>query len=176
MPFVVQVDESQADESLRNTYAKLRASFGFVPSFFQVLGVRPELAESHWQLLEIIMRDGELSRITKEMLLLVVSGINSSSYCIAAHLDVLSRLEIDPKVSRKLSTNFRAAQVDEKHKALFEFAEKLTRDPSSIGKADADCLFEKGWNERALLEAAVTVGWANLINRVAFGLGVVADP
>jgi alkylhydroperoxidase family enzyme len=36
-------------------------------------------------------------------------------------------------------------------------------------------VFQAGWDEAALIEAALTVAWANFVNRVAFVLGLVAD-
>ena len=59
--------------------------------------------------------------------------------------------------------------------ALFRFADKLTRRPSAVERADSDAVFEAGWDEAALIETVLTVAWANFVNRVAFGLGLFAD-
>jgi len=58
---------------------------------------------------------------------------------------------------------------------LFRFADKLTRNPSAVEKADADAVFQAGWDEAALIETVLTVALSNFANRVAFGLGLFAD-
>jgi len=65
--------------------------------------------------------------------------------------------------------------VGEKERALFRFADKLTRKPGEIENPDVDALLNTGWDEAVLLETVLTVAWFNLINRVSLGLGLVAD-
>ena len=71
-----------------------------------------------------------LPRIVREQIALVVSGINLSNYCLAAHLEILGRLGIDKKVSRKLVLDYTTASVEPKVMALFRFADKLSRHPA----------------------------------------------
>jgi len=104
-----------------------------------------------------------------------VSGINSSSYCVAAHMELLRRLGVEKALGRKLATDYAGAPVEDKEMALFRFADKLTRNQSEIEKADADAVFQAGWDQAALIETVLTVAWANFVNRVAFGLGLFAD-
>ena len=54
-------------------------------------------------------------------------------------------------------------------------ADKLTRRPGEVEKADADALHAAGWNDAAIVEAVLTVAYLNLINRVSLGLGLMAD-
>ncbi len=82
---------------------------------------------------------------------------------------------MEKAISRKLATNYAAAPVDAKEIALYRFSDKLTRNPEEIQKSDIDMLLEAGWSEAAVVETVLAAAWGSFLNRVAFGLGVVAD-
>lgn len=175
MSFVALVSDEQASPALKKVYEQIRREFGFLPNYFQALGRAPRVMESHLALAEAITNDGALSRTLKEQIGLVVSGLNSSSYCIAAHMEILRRLGVEKRLGRKLATDYANAPVGDKEKALFRFADKLTRKSSDITPADVEAVRQAGWDEQALVEAVFTVAWFNFINRISFGLGLVAD-
>jgi len=175
MSFVKKISEEQAGPELKPLYQRIREIYGFLPNYFQALGPVPQVIESERALAAVILSDGVLPSALKEQIVLVVSGINSSSYCVAAHLELLRRLGVEKAIGRKLATDYTKAPVGDKEMALFCFADKLTRKPSAVGKADSDALFQVGWDEAALIETVLTVAWSNFVNRVAFGLGLFAD-
>lgn len=175
MSWVSQVAEEQASPDLKPLYRQIRESFGFLPNYFQALGRAPEVIERQIALAGILLREGAVPATVKEQMVLVVSGINSSSYCIAVHMELLRKLGVEKALGRKLATDYASAPVGAKEMALMRFAEKLTRSPSDIQKADAEAVLRAGWDEAALVETVLTVAWANFINRVGFGLGLVAD-
>ena len=55
---------------------------------------------------------------------------------------------------------------------LLDFAEKLTRAPSSCADADMEALKRAGWSERAILDATLVISYFAFVNRIADGLGV----
>lgn len=175
MSFVGLVSEAEATPPLKQLYAKLREELGFVPNYYQALGRSPALIEAHLGFGSHMMGSGALTPALKEKIGLVVSGINSSSYCIAIHMELLRKFGVEKSVGRKLVTDYPNAPVDEKEKALFRFADKLTRKPFEITQADAATVRQAGWSEEALLETVLTVAWMNFINRVSTGLGLVAE-
>ena len=175
MPYVDEVEQSEANPELRDIYEKIEKSFGFVPHFFKALGPMPEAIKAQLEMNAAIMGDGALAALVKEQIGVVVSGINSSSYCIAIHMEVLRQFGIDKPASRKLVTDYMSAPVDDKTKALFRFADKLTRKPLDIDQPDADEVLRAGWSQAALRETVLTVAFFNYVNRVSFGLGLVTD-
>ncbi len=175
MSFVKKVSEEQAGPELRPLYQQIRQLYGFLPNYFQALGPLPKVIERERALASVLLSDGVLPAALKEQIVLVVSGINSSSYCVAAHLELLRRLGIEKSLGRKLAIDYPSAPVGNKEMALFRFADKLTRNPSAVEKADADAIFQAGWDEAALIETVLTVALSNFVNRVAFGLGLFAD-
>ena len=175
MPYVDEIEQAAANPELRGIYEQIEKKFGFVPHFFKALGPMPEAIKAHLDMNAAIMGDGALSTLVKEQIGVVVSGINSSSYCIAIHMEVLRQFGIDKPVSKKLVTDYMNAPVDDKTKALFRFADKLTRKPLDVDQPDADEVLRAGWSQAALRETVLTVAFFNYINRVSFGLGLVTD-
>jgi uncharacterized peroxidase-related enzyme len=175
MSFVTLLDEKQVDASLRQTFQEVRQRFGLLPNYFQAIGRIPSVVEGHQLLGSDLMQDGALPKLVKEQIGLVVSGINSSSYCVALHMEILRNLGIEKPLGRKLATDPQNAPVPENVKALFRYAEILTRKPADITQADADAILAAGWSEAALFELSVTVALFNLYNRVSLGLGLMSD-
>ena len=175
MSFVAEVTRAQADPRLKQVYDTIQQKFGFLPHYFQAIARVPASVEAQLGLSAALLEDGALSKAVKEEIGLVVSGLNSSSYCIAIHMELLNRLGVDKSVGRKLVTNYPNAPVGEKVQALLRFADKLTRKPMDIEAADAEAVRQAGWNDDALVETVLTVAYFNFINRVSFGLGLVAE-
>lgn len=68
------------------------------------------------------------------------------------------------------------APLNAAERALCAWAEKLTRTPAAMTRADADTLRAAGWTDRAIHDAAQVVAYFNYINRIADGLGVDEEP
>jgi len=175
MPFVNEVEEAQAGAELRAVYGKIEQSLGFLPHYFKTLGAKPRVIQAQLALNDAIMQDGALTLVVKEQIGLVVSGVNSSSYCIMFHMELLRRFGVDKALARKLTADYENAAVEPNVKALFRFAAKLTRHPDDIEESDTDELKKAGWSDDAVRETVLTVGYFNYINRVSLGLGLVGD-
>jgi uncharacterized peroxidase-related enzyme len=175
MPFVNEIEEAQADERLRELYGKIEQNLGFLPHYFKTLGAKPAVIEAQLQMSAAVMGDSALSTIVKEQIGLVVSGINSSTYCVMFHMELLRRFGVDKAVARKLTADYENAAVDSKVKVLFRFADKLTRHPDDIEESDTDAVKQAGWDDAAVRETVLTVAYFNYINRVSLGLGLVTD-
>jgi uncharacterized peroxidase-related enzyme len=175
MPFVNEIEETQADPHLLEIYGKIERDLGFLPHYFKTLGAKPAVIEAQLQLSPAVMADGALPMVTKEQIGLVVSGINSSTYCIMFHMELLRRFGVEKNLARKLTTDYESAAVEPKVKELFRFAEKLTRHPDDITESDTETLKKAGWDDAAVRETVLTVAYFNYINRVSLGLGLVTD-
>ncbi len=68
--------------------------------------------------------------------------------------------------------DWRTAPLAPRDQALCGYAEKLTRAPSSVGRADVEQLRAAGFDDRAIHDAVQVIAYFNYINRVADGLGV----
>ena len=59
---------------------------------------------------------------------------------------------------------------------MLDYVAQLTRDATSISKADHERLRANGFNDQAILQITLIASWFNYINRVADALGVGRDP
>lgn len=175
MAFVSEVEEKQATPELQEIYATIEKGFGFVPRYFKALGAVPDVIASQLRMNEAIMGDGALPASVKEQVGLVVSGINASAYCMTIHMELVQQFGFDEQLARTLATDYMRAPVDDKTKALFRFADKLTRKPVDVEQGDADQVLRAGWSQDALRETVLVVSFFNYINRVSLGLGLVED-
>jgi uncharacterized peroxidase-related enzyme len=90
-------------------------------------------------------------------------------------MELLRRLGVEKSLARKLVNDYENAAVPEKLKALFRFADKLTRKPVEIEEDDISGLKTVGWGDAAVRETVLTVAYFNYVNRVSLGLGLVED-
>ncbi len=68
--------------------------------------------------------------------------------------------------------DWRAAPLTDRERALCAFAEKLTRRPAEMARADVDALRAHGLDDRAVHDAVQVIAYFNYITRVADGLGL----
>ena len=175
MTYVNEIEETQANPQLRGIYGNIEQNMGFLPHYFKALGAMPQAIEGQLQLSGAVMNDGALTKTEKEQIGVVVSGINASSYCLVIHMELLRRLGVEKALARKLVNDYENAAVPDKMKALFRFADKLTRKPVEIEEDDISALKAAGWDEAAIRETVLTVAYFNYVNRVSLGLGLVED-
>jgi len=71
-----------------------------------------------------------------------------------------------------VARDWRTAPLGEPDRALCQYAERLTRDPSATTSADLDALRQHGFDDVAIHDATQVIAYFNYINRVADGLGV----
>ena len=174
MAWVSEIPEAQATGDLKPLYDQLRA-MGNVYEFYRVQGQTPGVVGAEMGLVGAVLSDGALTHEQKEQILVVVSGINTSSYCVALHLDVLRSFGMEKKLARKLAVDYPNAGADARMQPIFRLAEKLTRKPEAVEKADVDAVLAAGWSEQALPEAIQAIALANFVNRISVGFGLMAD-
>ncbi len=176
MSWIPAVSNDQASPEVKRIYEFLAENWGFVPNYFLALGRDPQLLQDQVNLFTHVMFEQRaLPKQIKEQVALVVSGINLSNYCLAAHLEILGRMGIEKSVSRKLALDYKSAPVEPKVMELFRFADELTRHPADIEKPDVDRLREAGWDDAAILETVLVVSLYACANRFSAGIGLIAD-
>jgi uncharacterized peroxidase-related enzyme len=165
-----------ANEKEVPTLQAIKDSFGFVPNFYLAQTMRPDLIDAEAQLVNtILVKEGALTRRQKEYIFLVCSAANLSTYCLAAHCEIVRMLGIEGPEPEQIALDHAAAKISVPIKALLNFAAKLNGQPTKITKRDVDILHTYGYTDQAIMEAVLTVGVAKFANFVAFGLGTSPD-
>jgi uncharacterized peroxidase-related enzyme len=74
-----------------------------------------------------------------------------------------------------VARDWRQAPLVPADRALCEFAERLTRNPSGTTPADLEGLRGHGFDDAAIHDATQVIAYFNYINRIADGLGVEGE-
>jgi len=72
----------------------------------------------------------------------------------------------------RFAEDWRTAGLDEATRGMLEYAERLTLEPASVGRADVERLRGVGLDDRSINDLVQVCAYFNYINRIAEGLGV----
>ena len=123
----------------------------------------------------ILFHESALSRKQIEYIFLTCSAANLSTYCVTAHCEIVRLMGIEGPEPEQIAIDHLHSRISIADKALLNFCAKLNLQRSRIDRTDVDALRTFGFNDQQILEAIVTVGFAQFANTVAFGLGTVPD-
>ncbi len=121
---------------------------------------------------DTLRADSPLSVAERELVFAYVSSQNACSYCYDSHKPVAAAFGIDEAVFDGLQRDIDSADVNENLKPVLRFVKKLTLTPSKMVKADADAIYEAGWDEQAFVDVVSICAMANCFNRLVDGVGV----
>ncbi|MDD5581063.1 MAG: peroxidase-related enzyme [Methylobacter sp.] len=126
-----------------------------------------------FKLLEDIKRSfSPLSKGMRELIITYTSSLNQCDYCYNAHKAVFTELGIDEAVFDQLKNDIGTANVDEKLKPILRYIKKLTLTPHQLTQADAQKIFDAGWDEQAFLDSVCICAVVNCMNRFVTGIGI----
>lgn len=144
---------------------------------FDVLLAYPKMYEPFADFIQEVLRgDGKLAIVDRELIFAYVSRLNACEYCFGGHSNTAYAFGIEDGVFDALMDDIDTAPVDAGLKPLLHYVTKLTRTPARMTRADADAVFEAGWDDEALHSAVALCAMANFMNRLVDGCGLVADP
>jgi uncharacterized peroxidase-related enzyme len=80
---------------------------------------------------------------------------------------------LDEELVATLKRDWRQAPLDAVDRAILEYAEKLTKEPSRMQRADVETLrAATGLDDRGVLQITLIASFFNYVTRVADALGV----
>jgi len=173
---MAHLDSPAYDEKQFPAFSAIRQQFGFLPNFYPAQVARPDLVDAEIKLMEsILFHESALSRKQIEYIFLTCSASNLSTYCVTAHCEIVRLLGIEGPEPEQIAVDYLHSRISMADKALLNFCSKLNLERSKVNRSDVDALRTFGFNDQQILEAIVTVGFAQFANTVAFGLGTVPD-
>ncbi|QIO21061.1 peroxidase-related enzyme [Haloarcula sp. JP-L23] len=140
---------------------------GFTPNVFSAMAYRPSHFRAFVAYHDALVEETELEREEVEMIVVAVSGVNDCLYCIVAHGALLRIYADAPKLAEQIASNHRTADVSEAHRAMLDFAVKLTERPAAVTEADVERLEAHGFSRRAVWDVGSVAAFFNLSNRLA---------
>ncbi|MEO1103829.1 MAG: peroxidase-related enzyme [Pseudomonadota bacterium] len=167
---VIALDLPEADLSpeTRAYFDKCREKLGLLPNVLRAYAFDEAKLRAFTEFYnDLMLADSPLSKLEREMIAVVVSAANRCHYCIIAHGAAVRSLSGDPVLGDTLCVNFRAAALSARHRAMLEYAERLTTAPHAADVADLEVLRAAGFCERGIWDIAAVAAFFNMTNRVA---------
>ena len=156
------------EEDMKKYIKVCEEKLGLIPNVIKANASDPQRLKTFVDFYNRLMLDeGFLTKLEREMIAVVVSNINKCFYCLVAHGASLRKLSKDPILGEELVMNFRAARISKRHKVMLDFASKLTEFPDKIEDLDRDKLREEKFSDEHILEIAEVTGFFNMSNRIA---------
>jgi uncharacterized peroxidase-related enzyme len=162
---VPDVEDLPAD--LQNRIEEETERAGFTPNVFLALGYRPQQARAFIDYHDALLEETALEREEIEMIIVTISGVNDCLYCIVAHGALVRIYAEAPRLAEQLASNHRTAEINEKHRAMLDFAVKLTEEPERVSDADIENLVDHGFSRKAVWDIGNVTAFYNLSNRMA---------
>jgi uncharacterized peroxidase-related enzyme len=162
MSFVSYVPTSQADPAIQPLFEGMEKKRG-VSNFLRVLAHSPGLLQGFLSL------DGALGKIKlpgklRELAYLKASQVNSCAYCSHYHRMFGQKAGLNERQLADLASYETSDAYDDLERDVLRFAEQVTRNV----RADEALIkrLRERLSEQELVELTVTVGLANLTNRL----------
>ena len=168
MAWIDIIDEENAEGSLKDQYKELIEPWGGVDNILKIHSLNPESLAAHVKLYRTLMYGkSPLRRTDREMIAVVVSSKNHCFYCLTAHGNSVREYSKDPILGELLVMNYKSADLSKRHRAMLDFASKLTTDPSDIDDTDRKILRDAEFTEKEIWDIASVASFYNMTNRMA---------
>ena len=176
MPFVRTVAPEAAEGELREIYRAIGAARGGIADIHQVQSLNPRALAAHLELYKaIVFQRSTLSRAQRERIAVAVSAANRCAYCVAHHGEALRQIGETADHVAALSHGETPAGLAPPDAALLDWARAAAVAPWSCGENDVAQLGAHGFDDRAVLDAALTVAYFSFVNRLVLLLGVQVE-
>lgn len=161
-------DLEHLPDDIRDMVVTVQEKIGFIPNVFLAYAHRPDECRAFFAMHDALMlREGNLSRADKEMIVVTISGGNNCLYCVVAHGAILRILSKQPLLSDQVATNYRKADITPRQGAMLDFATKVNKYSDQISQEDFDGLREHGFTDEDIWDIAGITAFFGLSNRMA---------
>ena len=127
-------------------FAKCEEKLGMIPNVLKAYAFSPVKLQAFADMYnDLMLGDSALSKLEREMIAVVVSSVNRCYYCLTAHGAAVRQLSGDPELGEMLVMNYRVAELSERHRAMLDFAWKLTATPWEVEEPDRQKLRDAGF-------------------------------
>lgn len=168
MSLLSPLSDDRANDQASVLLEKIQQCMGTVPRQYRTMAHSPETLQAVLRLGNATHR--HLPCKLRELAYLVVSTVNQSEYCVHYHSLAAKRHGVTQAQLDDLNRYWASDAFSELEKSVMRFADHLTRDlkvdPPLVNRLSADL------TEPQMVELAMTVGMANMINRfnIAFAI------
>lgn len=141
---------------------------GMIPNVLQAYAFAPEKLRAFSAMYnDLMLGDSGLSKLEREMIAVAVSAVNRCHYCLVAHGAALRQLSGDPDWADTIAANYRAAKLDQRQRAILDFAVLMTEASARIREVDRQTLRDAGLTDAEIWDVAAVVSFFNMSNRMS---------
>lgn len=170
---VSYIEREQADKATLAFYDKAEAQFQALLNIFKVFGHHSEYGTVFTDLVMAILKDGELTWLTKELLILKATQRNNCQYCVVQHERVSNMLGMaDEKIADIEGDRYKtSSHFNEGERALLDLTVQIGEDANNVSKELWDRLHAH-WSEPQIVEAVFTITTYIMVSKFGDALGV----
>jgi hypothetical protein len=107
----------------------------------------------------------------REMIAAFVVGVAECKFAYVAHSAAAYAWGIEDGLVDKLLNDLDSAPIEDKFKPLLRYVRTLTASPNDLTQADADAVFDAGWDEKGLHDAIAVTARMLFMSRIVLGHG-----
>lgn len=171
------IKTDQLKQETQEYFKECEDKLGFVPNVLLAYSFDEEKLDHFMGFYNnLMLSDSGLTKLEREMIAVVVSSYNRCHYCIVSHGAAVRYISKDPILGELLVSNYKAADLDYRQKAMLDFSWKLSDSPDSIEEADREILRQNGFSDKDIWDIAAVASFYNMSNRMATALNLQPNP
>ena len=164
------------DPDLKKYFEICEEKLGLVPAVLEAYAYKPQRLRNFMAAYnDLMLGESGLSKLEREMIAVVVSCCNRCYYCLVAHGQAVRQYSGDPTLGEALVMNYRVARLSERHRAMLDFAWKMTATPFDVNEADRQRLRDAGFDDSDLFDIYEVTAFFNYTNRMAHGMEMMPN-
>jgi uncharacterized peroxidase-related enzyme len=149
-------------------FRKCQDKLGFVPNVLLAYAFDNAKLEAFVAMSnELMLGESGLSKLEREMIAVAVSSQNRCYYCLTAHGAAVRQYSGNPLLGEHMVMNYRVARLSKRHRAMLDFAVKLSSQPWGVEEGDRERLRRADFTDRDIWDISAVAGFFNMSNRVA---------
>ncbi len=161
-------DLATLPEDIRARIDEVHEKAGFIPNVFLTLAHRPDEFRAFFAYHDALMlKEGNLSKGEREMIVVATSAVNQCLYCVVAHGALVRIYEKQPLLADQVAVNYLKADLTERQKAILAYALKVCERSQDVGDEDYATLRRHGLNDEDIWDIAAITAFFGMSNRIA---------
>jgi uncharacterized peroxidase-related enzyme len=173
----LDLPQGELSPAMQAYFAKCDEKIGFVPNVLKAYAYDTGKLEAFAGFYNDLMLGASgLSKLEREMIAVVVSSQNRCYYCLTAHGAAVRQISGDPALGELMVMNYRAAELAPRHRAMLDFAVRVTDAPWTVEEAHRQALRDAGFGDRDIWDIAAVASFFNMSNRMASAVDMRPNP
>jgi uncharacterized peroxidase-related enzyme len=164
MARVAYVNEEAADDVVGAAFERMRAKRGAVTNIYRALAHKPAIIATIGPFVAAVQAPDEIDAALKERIILRVSALNRSGYCVHAHRQISAKMGFTPQEVDAALGDPSAAGVDDAGMAALRYAEEMTLRPGAVGD-DTFAALREHFSDSQIVEITMLAALYNMVNR-----------